>query len=80
MSQQNDIKNLIKTYNRRLQKLKEQQAVQGITVDPKIPIEIEDIEVEIEKLQEKLANFESKPQTQKQNQHSELDFRRIGFT
>lgn len=53
MSSQKDIEKLIRGYTRRLQKLKEQQAIQGISVDPKIPLEIEDIEAKIENLQNK---------------------------
>jgi hypothetical protein len=51
MSHQDDIKKLISHHSRRLQKLKEQQALEGISVDPKILIEIEDIEAQIDKLQ-----------------------------
>ncbi|MCB0208828.1 MAG: response regulator [Anaerolineae bacterium] len=50
---QDDIKKLIIEHNRRLQLLKEQQARQGISTDPRIIIEIEDIEAKIEELQDK---------------------------
>lgn len=45
-----DIKNLITNHQRRLQKLKEMQALHGHSVDPKILIEIEDIETRLEEL------------------------------
>ena len=54
MSHSDDITKLIFANNRRLQKLKEQKALQGSSADPKIIIEIEDIEAEIEKLQAEL--------------------------
>jgi hypothetical protein len=54
MSNQDDLKKLITDYAKRLQKLKEQKAIAGLSVDPKIPIEIEDIESEIESLQVQL--------------------------
>ncbi len=43
MSRQKDIEKLITEHSRRLQKLKEQAARAGGTVDPKINLEIEDI-------------------------------------
>lgn len=61
-SRENDIKQLIFNYQRRLQKLKEQQALHGISVDPKVPIEIEDIESEIAKLQAELDQVRKSPQ------------------
>ncbi|GIK43768.1 MAG: hypothetical protein BroJett011_76010 [Chloroflexota bacterium] len=54
MSQQADKKTLIRNRSRRLQKLKEQQALAGIYTDPKILIEIEEIEAEIEILRAQL--------------------------
>ncbi len=60
MSHKKDnIKRLITKYERRLQKLREQRAIEGRSVDPKIPIEIEDIEAEIEELQTELKALES---------------------
>lgn len=53
MSQAN-ITSLIHTRHRRLQKLKEQAALKGSSVDPSISIEIEDIEAEIEQLKQQL--------------------------
>jgi hypothetical protein len=41
----------ITTYNRRLQKLRLQKATYGISADPSIELEIEDIEVALQKLQ-----------------------------
>ena len=61
MSRQADIKKLIITYNRRLQKLKEQQALEGRSTDPKVLIEIENIEAEIERLQMELMRLEADP-------------------
>jgi hypothetical protein len=62
MSRQDDIKRLIINNSRRLQKLKEQLAFEGTSADPKISMEIEDIETEIEKLQAKLKEIEDKNQ------------------
>lgn len=50
MSQRSSDERLIRIHRRRLEKLKEQQAIQGHSVDPKIPMEIEDIELELESL------------------------------
>ncbi|MFC1976367.1 tetratricopeptide repeat protein [Chloroflexota bacterium] len=66
MSQQDDIRNLIRNHNRRLQKLKEQQALRGLNTPPEIVLEIEDIEAKIEQLQTGLEEIESDPDTQKQ--------------
>ncbi|MCB0191464.1 MAG: ATP-binding protein [Anaerolineae bacterium] len=51
MTQNNDVKQLIASHQRRLHKLKELQALAGASVDPRILIEIEDIETKIEELQ-----------------------------
>lgn len=56
MSHENDIKELIKLHHRRLQELKKQQAMYGISADPRIPVEIEEIEAQIEKLQAELGS------------------------
>jgi hypothetical protein len=58
MSRQNDIENLITNHSRRLQKLKEKQALVGLSVDPHILLEIEDIEAEISRLQLELDDLE----------------------
>jgi formylglycine-generating enzyme required for sulfatase activity len=54
MSRQEDIQALIATHKRRLQKLKEQQALRGVDTPPHVLIEIEDIEAELERLQTEL--------------------------
>ncbi|MEW5956387.1 MAG: CHAT domain-containing protein [Chloroflexota bacterium] len=59
MSRPDDLKSLIEKKQRRLQVLKEQQALAGISVDPKIVLEIEDIEAEIEQLRLQLAETET---------------------
>lgn len=51
MSRQQNLQKLLATHYRRLQKLREQQAVDGRLTDPATLIEIEDIEAEIKKLQ-----------------------------
>jgi hypothetical protein len=58
MPDHKETKELITTYARRLQKLKEQRAYQGSSTEPKILMEIEDIEAELEKLQAQLKNVE----------------------
>lgn len=58
MSRQDDIKKLIRAHNRRMQVLKEQKAIQGVSVDPKIVIEMEDIEAEVEKLEADLKEID----------------------
>jgi serine/threonine protein kinase len=60
MPDQDHIKRLLTNYSRRLQKLKEQQALEGISIDPKILIEIEDIEAQLKKLAIDLKEIESK--------------------
>jgi len=55
MARQDDVRKLIATHRRRLQKLKEQQAVRGIDTPPNILIEIEDTEAAIAELQAELA-------------------------
>lgn len=54
MSQQSDLQRLTVTKVRRLQKLKEIKARQGINTSPELLFEIEDLEAEIEDLQAKL--------------------------
>jgi CheY-like chemotaxis protein len=60
MTRQENIKKLIHNHSRRLQLLKEQKALAGWSVDPGIPIEIEDIEAELRDLQIELAVIESR--------------------
>ncbi len=58
MSRKDDIKKLITNHYRRLQKLKEQQALHGTSTDPGILLEIEDIEEKVEKLQTELRELD----------------------
>jgi hypothetical protein len=58
MSRKDDIKKLILNHNRRLQILREQKAIEGRSVDPKILIEIEDIVAEIDSLQAELKEID----------------------
>jgi hypothetical protein len=51
------IKSLIKRHKQRLQILKEQQATYGLSVDPKIPIEIKEIEQQIAQLRVSLGHL-----------------------
>ena len=51
---QDDKKKLIQTHEHRLQLLKQRQATEGISVDPKVAIEIEEIEAKIKKLETEL--------------------------
>lgn len=59
MLDKNDIKNLIVTHSRRLQKLKQQQASFGLDTPPHILIEIEDLERKIDELQIELKQLEN---------------------
>jgi hypothetical protein len=54
MSEQEKLRKLIANNNRRLQILKERKALLGVSTDPGVLIEIEDIEAEIEDLQRQL--------------------------
>jgi hypothetical protein len=60
MPTKDHLKKLIFNHNRRLQKLKEQHALEGPGVDPKILIQIEDIEAEIENLQAALEELDER--------------------
>ena len=62
MSRQDDIKKLITTYNRRLQKLKEQQAMHGLDTPPATLLEIEDIEEKLTELESHLSALERSPE------------------
>jgi len=57
MPHKDDIYSLINQHNRRLQKLKEQKALLGLSGDPKIDLEIEDIQGELERLQTELETI-----------------------
>lgn len=64
MSEQTHLQTLITNHTRRLQKLKEQRALTGLSTDPGILIEIEDIEAELNQLHEEVVVFESQPEQQ----------------
>ena len=51
MSNKNHKRRLVTIYSRRLQKLKEQQALKGLSTEPEILIEIEDIEAKLQEFQ-----------------------------
>ncbi len=55
MPQANDIKELITTHARRLQELKKKQAAYGLSADPSLALEIENVEAEIQKLRKQLG-------------------------
>ena len=69
MSRKEHVKKLIIENNRRLEKLEEQQAQFGISADPHILIQIEDIEVKLEKLKTELRELEIDPQTLPKQNH-----------
>jgi hypothetical protein len=56
MLQQADIQNLMVNYSRQLQKLKEQEALLGLTTPPAILLQIEDVEAKLEALQKASQN------------------------
>ncbi|HEY84542.1 MAG TPA: hypothetical protein G4N96_05450 [Chloroflexi bacterium] len=55
MTHPDDLQQLISDHNRRLQRLKQQEVLYDISADPRIPIEIEDLEAQLETLQAQLA-------------------------
>jgi hypothetical protein len=57
MPRKTDLQQLIINYTRRLQKLKEQQALKGQNTEPDLLIEIEDIETQLAQLQAELATL-----------------------
>lgn len=61
MSRREDIQKLIVLYNRRLQKLREQEALKGISTPPEILIEIEDLEDKLAGLQAELESASAQP-------------------
>lgn len=76
MSSETHIKKLINNSQRRLQKLKEQQALQGYAAEAHILLEIEDIEAEIKRLQAELAissNNLNVPSSLMKSEESALD-------
>ncbi len=58
MSSIEDIQKLITEHQRRLQKLRVQQALQGTSTPPEILLEIEDIEAKLRELEAELAKLE----------------------
>lgn len=62
MPSKTDLQNLIMTHHRRLQKLKEQEALSGRSTEPEILIEIEDIEKALAELQGELIELENDDQ------------------
>jgi len=58
MSRKDDLEKQINHHYRRLQLLKEQKARQGISTDPAVITEIEDIEAGLEKLEAELAGLD----------------------
>jgi hypothetical protein len=60
MSEKDNIKQQIINHNRRLQKLKQKQALYGLDVQPHVLMEIEDIEAELESLQAQLKTLDKK--------------------
>lgn len=56
-----DLQQLIHRKQRRLQKLKEAQAVKGPNTDPEILIEIEDLAAELDELQAQLRGMKGEP-------------------
>jgi hypothetical protein len=63
MSRQDDLKKLITTRQRYLQKLKEKRALKGANAEPDLLIELEDVEHELEALQAELAALKSEPES-----------------
>jgi cell division septum initiation protein DivIVA len=57
MSRKTAVETLIINHTRRLQKLKEQQALKGYNTDPELLLEIEDIEAQLGPLQTELAGL-----------------------
>ncbi len=57
MSHQDELQGLIDNHNRRLQKLKKQQAIYGFGTDPAILIEIEDIAAKVAELRRELGEI-----------------------
>ncbi len=55
MSRKQYLQRLLANHTRRLEKLREQQALAGYSTNPEILLEIEDIESEIQRLQQALA-------------------------
>lgn len=60
MSAKGHLKKMILNHQRRLQKLQEQRALEGIHVNPAVLIEIEDIQAELKRLRAELKTVERK--------------------
>lgn len=60
MGRRDDLKKLINNHHRRLQVLKEQKALTGWSADPRVLLEMEDIETELKDLRIELAIIESR--------------------
>jgi hypothetical protein len=71
LSNQDHLRKLISYHTQRLQKLKEQQALSGITTDPKVLIEIEQIETQLVELQSQLFELKNTPGFEAQPQGNE---------
>ncbi|MBN1217362.1 MAG: tetratricopeptide repeat protein [Anaerolineae bacterium] len=67
MSRSDDLKQLVANHQRRLQKLKEQQALGGVSTDPRILLEIEDVQEEIKNLRLELVELEEKEKESSDN-------------
>ncbi len=57
MSQKDNLRKLITNHKKRLQKLEEQKAIEGLSVEPKVSIEIEDIKAEINRIRKELEEL-----------------------
>ncbi len=77
MSRRDEIKKLITKHNRRLQILREQQALKGRTVAPEILIEIQDLEANIETLQAELKAIEQDVATESTQPSRPDDIQRL---
>lgn len=64
MPRRDDLKKLIENKSRRLQILRERQALSGLGTDPGVLIEIQDIQAEISELQETLQALEEEEKAQ----------------
>lgn len=77
MSHLSEIKKQINYHNRRLQKLKEQQALFGARTDPHILIEIEDIEVQLDILQKKLKELQEESEVESDSYSAHQRFTKL---
>lgn len=78
MSNIDYLSELITTHHRRLKKLEQQCALYGSSVDPRIPLEIEDIKAELEKFNIELISKKLHDALLRLNYHDEeLKFRQV---